>query len=208
MRGLDPLADFVAECQASSIIPEAYFCAKDLKFRADNPSWASQQTQYKDYKRTLILEVLNRYPGLRGVWIDADNTAFFASQGFPWGSCNEASTFITNNKQNLLAANNCQGTFTLSDGPIVVYEGGGFPGEFVANGNVAPSECCETIYTSGLGPWFYKAGFATIKDAAAAAALRNLANSRASNFLYNVPADTTGNIGVSLHPNYGGDWSH
>ncbi len=189
---IDVTGSFVSTCQSMGIIPVLYICAKDLTFEAANPGFTQQQ--YLTYKQAQIVEMLNAYPGLGGVWLDADNIGGggFPSQGYPWASCGAATAFVTGARQNLITINNCQGSFVLSESNIVEYEGGTFPGEFVGPGNVDPAESCETIYNQQT--WFWKSTSPALRSTSTMISNIALANSRTSNYLLNFPPDNTGNI--------------
>lgn len=181
---------FISKCRQYGIIPLIYLCAKDLTFEAANPGFT--QAAYKAYLQSQIQEILGSYSGLGGFWLDADNTAFFPSQGYPWTSCGEATNYITGLRQNIITTNNCQGSFVLSESNIVEYEGGTFPGEFVPPGNTDPAESCETIYNQQT--WFWKSTSPALRATSLMISNIALANSRTSNYLLNFPPDNTGNI--------------
>ncbi len=196
---LDIASSFATKCRNANINPVFYFCVKDNNFEINNPS--PSQALYKSFSEAQLRELLNNYGSIGGIWVDANNTAFFGSTGYPWASVNECRAFIHGQKPTALCIDNDRthpNNNTSND--IVVYEGGNTPGDFVAGGNAANAECCETINADSLGAggafdsWFWKSTVPPFKNTSTLISNIATANSRNSSYLINFPPDNTGNI--------------
>lgn len=188
--GMNIAPVWAASCRDNNIAPIFYVCAKNLDFEANNPEFT--QAAYKSYLQTLIAELVAF--GCVGIWLDADNAAFFGSQGYPWASCIEACNYVRSLDPSLICINNSR-TKTLADTNIAVYEGANFPGEFVGSGNTIPSECCETAYDDGgIASWFWKSTVPTLRSVPTLIANIALCAARMSSYTINWPPDNTGLI--------------
>jgi alpha-L-fucosidase len=193
--GIDVVKLFVEKCAQYGLAASLYFCGKDYTFEANNPGYT--QADYLAYDQAQLTELLTNYGKLLSIKLDATNTVFQPSNGYPWADGGAACTFIRSAQSRIVCAHNAQHNLppSLAESNIAVYEGANLPGEFVQAGNTDPAECWDTIYDNGSpSSWFWKSSAPTMQTSSALIAKIALANSRGATYNLNVPPDNTGAI--------------
>jgi alpha-L-fucosidase len=194
---IDIVSLFIRKCRQYGLAPSIYFCAKDYTFEAANPGYT--QAQYRTYLEAQLTELLSNYGHIQDIKLDATNTAFFPTNGYPWPDtgatvCSFVRSFQYGQQTcNNNAQNNLPPSLVMSN--VAIYEMANLPGEFVQAGNTDPAECWDTVYNDGSpASWFWKSTSPAVQTTANMLSNLALANARNSNFNLNFPPDTTGAI--------------